>query len=586
MNTAPAAPEPTVSDAPALGDTLASTGASSTVSTATGHAKHAVNSSREDSGPRWVRDPATAFTRSSLAARLLGYKFSSSWTPPGMRLWFWLAPALTALIGGLLRFIRLGQPPSLVFDETYYVKDAYSLLQSGYERNWAEKANDLFNQGIFTSLETTAEYVVHPPVGKWMIAFGMWIFGSNSTFGWRFTAALVGTISIFVLALIAQKMFQSTILGAAAGLLFAVDGHAIVQSRTSLLDIFVMFFALLSFGALILDRDDGRRRLGAKLSSRTGADGRVRAKELLYGPWLGIRWWRLAAGVTLGLCIGTKWSGLFFLAAFGLLSVIWDINARRIAGIKYWVVGAIWKDGIVAFISMVPVAAATYLATWTGWFMSKDAYDRNWGPENPSTTWGWIPESLRSLWHYHVTAFNFHTGLGSDHPYKANAWSWFVMGRPTSFYVKNYENGDGGCAVEKCTAAITSVGNPLIWWTGSLAILFLIGVWVAKRDWRAGAILAGFAAGYLPWLFYPTRTIFFFYAIAYEPFMILAIVMVLGLIMGKVSDPPWRRQQGALSVGIYLVLAVALSAFFYPIWAGEIISQEYWRQHMWLPSWI
>ena len=322
MNTAPAAPEPTVSDAPALGDTLASTGASSTVSTATGHAKHAVNASREDSGPRWVRDPATAFTRSSLAARLLGHKFSSSWTPPGMRLWFWLAPALTALIGGLLRFIRLGQPPSLVFDETYYVKDAYSLLQSGYERNWAEKANDLFNQGIFTSLETTAEYVVHPPVGKWMIAFGMWIFGSDSTFGWRFTAALVGTISIFVLALIAQKMFQSTILGAAAGLLFAVDGHAIVQSRTSLLDIFVMFFALLSFGALIMDRDDGRRRLGAKLSSRTGADGRVCAKELLYGPWLGIRWWRLAAGVTLGLCIGTKWSGLCFRAAFGLVSVI------------------------------------------------------------------------------------------------------------------------------------------------------------------------------------------------------------------------------------------------------------------------
>ena len=186
-------------------------------------------------------------------------------TPPSLRLWFWLAPALTALIGGLLRFIRLGQPNSLVFDETYYVKDAYSYLQSGYERNWADKANDLFNQGIFTSLESTAEYVVHPPVGKWMIAFGMWIFGSDSTFGWRFTAALVGTVSIFILALIAQKMFRSTLLGATAGLLFAVDGHAIVQSRTSLLDIFVMFFALLSFGAILMDRDDGRRRLAAKL---------------------------------------------------------------------------------------------------------------------------------------------------------------------------------------------------------------------------------------------------------------------------------------------------------------------------------
>ncbi len=530
---------------------------------------------------RWVAEPARVFTRSALEARLIGGP-----APASLRLWFWLAPSLTALIGGLLRFVRLGQPPSLIFDETYYVKDAYSYLQSGYERNWADKANDLFNQGVFTSLENTPEYVVHPPMGKWLIAFGMWLFGPDSTFGWRFSSALLGTIAIFVLALVAQKLFRSTILGAAAGLLFAVDGHAIVQSRTSLLDNFVMFFALLAFGALLMDRDDGRRRLAARLSSLAGADGRVRAKDLLYGPWLGIRWWRLAAGVALGLCIGTKWSGLFFLAAFGVLSVLWDMNARRTAGIRYWMAGAVWKDGLLAFASMVPVAAATYLATWTGWFAAKDSYDRHWAESNPSTAWGWIPDSLRSLWHYHSTAYSFHTGLGSDHPYKANAWSWFVMGRPTSFYVKNFENGDAGCTADKCISAITSVGNPLIWWGGSLAVLFLVGVWIAKRDWRAGAILAGWAAGFVPWLFYPERTIFFFYAIAYEPFMILAIVMVLGMVMGKVGDPPWRRQQGAVIVGLFLTLAVALSAYFYPVWAAEMISYDYWRLHMWLPSWI
>ena len=579
MDTAAAALEPTAAAGP-LTD-----GSDSAASPSRSSARKSP-ASKQPAPLRWVRDPAEAFTRSALRARLLGMRYSFGTTPVSMRVWFWMAPILTALVGGLLRFLRLGQPPSLVFDETYYVKDAYSYLQSGYERNWADKANGLFNQGIFTSLENTPEYVVHPPVGKWMIAFGMWLFGPDNTFGWRFSAAVVGTLSIFVLALIAQKMFRSTILGAAAGLLFAVDGHAIVQSRTSLLDIFVMFFALLAFGAIIMDRDDGRRRLAARLSALAGPGGIVPPKELMYGPWLGIRWWRIAAGVALGLCIGTKWSGLFFLAAFGLMSVLWDMNARRIAGIKYWISGTVWKDGVLAFISMVPVAAATYLASWTGWFRSTDAYDRNWAATNPSDAWGWIPDSLRSLWHYHSTAYNFHTGLGSDHPYKANAWSWLVMGRPTSFYVKNYENGDGGCLVEKCTAAVTSVGNPLIWWAGTLAILFLVGVWIAKRDWRAGAILVGFAAGFLPWLFYPLRTIFFFYAIAYEPFMILAIVLVLGLILGKVSDPPWRRQQGAIIVGIFLVLVVAVSAFFYPIWAAEIIPQEYWRQHMWLPSWI
>ncbi|WP_227878637.1 dolichyl-phosphate-mannose--protein mannosyltransferase [Arthrobacter dokdonensis] len=556
---------------------------------APGHPRHGATrqpARKAPAEPSRVLDPARAFSQTALIQRLTGVRASYRDTPASLRLWFWLAPVLTAVIGGVLRFVRLGQPHSLVFDETYYVKDAYSYLQSGYERNWSEKANDLFNKGNFSGLQSTPEYVVHPPVGKWMIAFGMWLFGPDSTFGWRFSAALVGTLSIFLLALIAQKMFRSTLLGAVAGLLFAVDGHAIVQSRTSLLDIIVMFWALVAFGALLLDRDDGRRRLADRLSCLTSPDGRVPPKHLLYGPWLGMRWWRLAAGVALGLCTGTKWSGLFFLAAFGLMSVVWDMSARRIAGIRYWVTGAVLKDGILAFVMVVPVAAVTYLSTWTGWFLSKNAYDRNWAATHRSETWGWVPASLRSLWHYHLTAYNFHVGLDSDHPYKANAWSWLVMGRPTSFYAQYPLKGQSGCTADKCAAMVTSLGNPLIWWGGTLALLFLVGIWLGRRDWRAAAILTGFAAGFVPWLLYPERTIFFFYAIAYEPYMILGVTMVLGMVLGKAADPPWRRQQGALFAGIFVVLAVALSAYFYPLWSAEVIPFDYWRQHMWLPSWI
>jgi dolichyl-phosphate-mannose--protein O-mannosyl transferase len=428
--------------------------------------------------------------------------------------------------------------------------------------------------------------VVHPPVGKWMIAFGMWLFGPSNTFGWRFTAAVVGTVSIFVLALIAQRMFRSTLLGGIAGLLFAVDGHAIVMSRTSVLDIFVMFFALLAFGALLLDRDDGRRRLAARLararSRNPGHDGGA----LGYGPWLGMRWWRLAAAVSLGLCTGTKWSGLFFLAGFGLMSVFWDLGARRAAGIRYWFSAGVFKDGLPALVTVVPVAAATYLASWTGWFLSSNAYDRHWADRNPAGPWGWIPAPLRSLWHYHTTAYAFHTGLDSDHPYKANAWSWLVMGRPTSFYADYPTQGHKGCSVSECASVVTSLGNPAIWWSATLAAVFLIVYWAAKRDWRAGGILAGMASGFLPWLLYPDRTIFFFYAIAYEPYLILGLVMVLGLILGRPADPPWRRQQGMLMVGIFLVVAVLVSAYFYPLWTDELISRQDWQNHMWMPSWV
>ncbi|OUM40809.1 phospholipid carrier-dependent glycosyltransferase [Arthrobacter agilis] len=521
--------------------------------------------------------PGRAFSLDALTLRLLGA------ASPGGPL-RWILPLAMAVIGGLLRFVRLGEPGSLVFDETYYVKDAYSMLQSGYEREWPEDANDSFNAGTPDVLLDTPNYVVHPPVGKWMIAFGMLLFGSDNSFGWRFSAALVGTLSVLLLAFVAQRLFGSPLLGAAAGLLLAIDGHHLVESRTSLLDIFLSFWLLASFAALLLDRDDGRRRLARRLArlADRGDGGIPSTSALAYGPFLGLRPWRLAAGVCLGLALGTKWSALPFIAAFGLLTVAWDMSARRIAGVHHWVLGGAVKDGLLAFVAVVPVALLTYLATWTGWFLSEDAYDRAWAEQNPSDSWGWLPEALRSLAEYHRSAYTFHQGLGSDHPYEASAWSWLVMGRPTSFY---YEK-PSGCGTDACSQAVTVLGNPLIWWSAALSLLVLLFCWIGRRDWRAAVILTGVAAGYLPWFLYPERTTFYFYAVAFEPYLVLSLVYSLGLVLGRPDASRGRRRRGIVLVGIFLAAAVALSAYFLPIWTAEIIPYEQWRMRMWLPSWI
>ena len=524
-------------------------------------------------GHRWISRPAEAFTVEALTERLIGNIRTWRDYPPSLRLWFWLIPALTAVLGGILRFVRLDSPHNLVFDETYYVKDAYSYLVSGYERAWPDKANDSFIAGNPGILLDSPEYVVHPPVGKWMIAAGMWLFGPESSFGWRFGAALTGTLSIFLLALIAQKLFRSLTLGAVAGVLLAVDGHHLVMSRTSLLDIFLMFWVLAAFGALLMDR-------------AAGGDGVPTRLQLAAGPWLGIRWWRVAAGVCLGLAVGTKWSALFFLAGFGLLTVLWDLSARRIAGVHGWIAGGILKDGVGAFLSTVPVAALVYTATWTGWFRSSNAYYRHWAETNPSAEWGWIPDPLRSLAHYHLEAYKFHQSLSAEHPYEASAWSWLVLGRPTSFFYESPKQGTGGCELPSCTSAILSVGNPLIWWSAAVCRGVLLFWWAGRRDWRAGAVLAGVGAGYLPWFLYPERTMFFFYAVSFEPFLVLALVYCLGLVLGRRTDPPGRRRSGFLLVAMFVVAAVLLSAFFYPVWTAELISYQDWRLRMWMPSWI
>ncbi|MGM0929810.1 MAG: dolichyl-phosphate-mannose--protein mannosyltransferase [Actinomycetota bacterium] len=529
---------------------------------------------------RWLESPGRAFSEAVLRRRLLG-------VPAQFGIWAWLLPLLIAVLGGVLRFYRLGEPGSLVFDETYYVKDAYSYLQSGYERDWPDDANESFNAGNPDVLLDSPEYVVHPPVGKWMIAAGMWLFGSDNAFGWRFGAALTGTLSILIIALIAQALFKSTALGGIAGLLTAIDGHHLVHSRTSLLDIFLMFWVVAAFGCLLLDRSDGRRRLAAKIARLAGSSGVPHPSRLLYGPWILWRPWRLAAGVCLGLAVGTKWSALAFVAAFGLMCVLWDLSARRAAGITEWFSAGVLRDDVPAFFTIIPVAALTYLASWTGWLRSDNAYDRTWAASNPSERWGWLPDWLRSLAEYHRSAYTFHSGLHSEHPYESNAWTWLFMGRPTSFYYHSQEAGQGAChAVNRCSEAVTVVGNPLIWWAAAASLLVLLFCWAGRRDWRAGAILAGVAAGYLPWFLYPERTTFFFYAISFQPFLVLALTYTLGLALGRPTDPPWRRRQGVLVVGLFVAVALLVSAFFLPVWTAELIDYNQWRWRMWMPSWI
>ena len=43
-------------------------------------------------------------------------------------LWGWLGPLLITAVAGVLRFWDLGRPKAFIFDETYYAKDAWSLL--------------------------------------------------------------------------------------------------------------------------------------------------------------------------------------------------------------------------------------------------------------------------------------------------------------------------------------------------------------------------------------------------------------------------------------------------------------------------
>lgn len=530
------------------------------------------------------------------------------WRPDSL-LASWLWTLAVALLAAGTRFWALGFPHEKVFDEVYYATEAQEMLRYGYEDNRAYM------------------FIVHPPLGKWLIALSSAIFG-DKTLGWRAAPALAGVISVVILTRLAMRMFRSVVLGVLAGVLLSLDGISLVMSRVALLDIFLQLFVLAGFAALVLDRDQLRHRLAGLYEA--GYDFRYRV------PSLGPRPWRLLAGVLLGCAFGVKWSGLSFWAGFAVLSVLWDRGALKAVGVDLPSIGALKRSLPGAIGSLGIVGFASYLATWTGWFVGETSWNRHWGDTHPgSGLFALLPSGVRSLLNYHHKAYQFHNHLFDPHKYKANPWSWLILGRPISFY---YPNDPQGCGAVKadgsanCAREILLIGTPIMYWAILPALGWVLWLWITRRDWRCGAILMAFIAGWGVWLHDIRRTGFLFYMTPLMPFLVLALTMAVGALLSEAAederplfgrpllrrpraaaDPPpepasedasdavrtvglreWISIQGIPVtrllrtglVALWLGAVVADFIWMWPIFTGGLLTYDAWSARMWFPGWI
>lgn len=419
------------------------------------------------------------------------------------------APILIAIGAFFLRVINLGNPKGFVFDEVYYVDGARDYLRYGVEVAGSKP-----------------EFVVHPPIGKWCIAFGIKIFG-DSEFGWRIAAAIAGTLIILIAARLAHELFYSPFLTAITAALMAFDGLLLVHSRTALLDLFLTLFIL------------------------TAAYF-----------WFRRQYWY--SGIFFGLALATKWSALYFIALFALVTLFRLLKATPVKE-------SLREVGIrILQFGFLPLGI--YLTSWAGWLFS----DRGWNRDYASNP-------LASLFYYHKQMLDFHTSLVEKHSYQANPWGWLIMKRPTSFF---YESPQG-CGSTSCSQEVLALGTPVLWWSATIALLFLIGLWAwqfyqRSIDKKLTFILLGVIAGYLPWFFFQKRTTFSFYAIVFEPFLVLAIVYCAKLFIDKSKNPA-----NAQVIILGFVAVVFLNfVFFLPIYLGEVITYAQWQMRMWFVSWI
>lgn len=502
------------------------------------------------------------------------------------RLTGWVMTLSITALAFVIRIVNLGYPNKLVFDETYYPKDAWTLWKFGYERDWPSGSDAKIAAGDVNVYGETAEFVVHPPLGKWLIGVGEQLFGMNS-FGWRFMPLVFGTLLVFMTIRMARRLSRSTLIGGIAGVLITFDGLSFVMSRIALLDIFQAFFLVAAVACVVADRDWYRGRLADALDQLGQADFGGR-----FGPIVWWRPWRLAAGVMFGLALATKWNSIFVLASMGILSVAWDVGARRLAGADWRAWQALLIDGVPAFVRLVVVSGVIYVVSWTGWLVTSGGYDRSWGIDHPDSPWTvHLGEMWASFLKYHQDIYNFHTGdyiRNQTHPYDAHPIGWLIMARPIGIdAVNDIKPGVDGCTAtgdNTCIRVISAMGTPILWWMAFIALFVAVIWWIGGRDWRFGVPFIAAMSTYLPWFASADRPVFFFYAICIIPFTVTILAMVLGLVLGP-PDGPYRRR-GAIIVGVLVALVVLNFAYIYPVLTDQLMLYKDWLARMWLRSWI
>lgn len=418
----------------------------------------------------------------------------------------------------------------MYFDEIYHGRTAYEFLHG------------------LTSYENT-----HPPMGKIFIAIGVALFGMNP-FGWRIMGALFGIAMVPVVYLFARRIARETLPAALACMLFAFDFMHFTQTRIATIDTYVTFFVILMY--LFMYRY-------VTLS--------------FYDTPLKKTWLPLGTcGVCMGFGIASKWTGIY--AGAGLALLFFSALYRRYREYLYakddpeGETGGISHAHILqrfreyagrtvlfCLVFFVAVPAAIYLLSYLPF---RDYGDR-----------GLISRMLYNQ----STMFSYHSNLISDHPYASAWYEWPVISRPIWYYSRVVtQTAQGGLR-----EGISAFGNPAVWWAGIPACVYMVWLWLGRRDRNAAFLTVGYLAQYLPW-FFVTRDTFIYH---YFPSVAFVVLMVMYSLL------QWKRRVSKrlffLAAALYGLLVFALFLMFYPVLAGQPVEASFVARYLrWLPGWV
>ena len=447
------------------------------------------------------------------------------------------------------------QPPNgQVFDEVYFPVDAYDDVK-GIQQCRPDTVSCRFNY-----------FDPEPPLAKEIIAAGEWGYGwfrahfqgasgdyidlGFNTFGWRIASCIFGTLCIPVMYLLARRLWPNRLFAVAAATLVCFDGMFFIQSRIGMIDVFPIFFILLSYLLFLVHVQ--ARSFNASMASL------------------------VALGFVLGIGIAAKWIVLAAWASIVFLLVVrMGLHAFGIEfGPPGWPFRSARRDDerppaktywpaylAVAVIALVLIPGVIYVVSWYPFFARGQF------------------QSMADLWTYQLESFNYHKNLTATHPYGSPAWSWPFLARPVLYYAQYDGLGVDQFTGQDLWARMSNLGNPWIWWTSLPCMVSMPYFIVRHRSFPAAVILLGFITQYLPW-FPITRVLFLYHMFGGLIFMVLAAAFVVTHLAMTLPRP--NRQ---LLVAAYLGTAVLFFGYFYPVWTAVPISTSAWFYGDGTPPW-
>ncbi len=415
------------------------------------------------------------------------------------------------------------------FDEIYHGRTAYEMIHQLY------------------CYENT-----HPPMGKEFIALGVLLFGMNP-FGWRFMGTLFGVFMLPVIYLFAKRFFKETWISIVTTLLFAFDFMHFVQTRIATIDVFVTLFIMLSYYFMYC------------YLQKSFYDTKL---EKTFIP-LGL------CGIAMGFSWACKWTGIY--SAAGLCILFFAQMFKRYQEYRYAVLNPkgstegishqyirrnfrpmFWKTIGFCCVFFIVVPVLIYLLSYIPFV---DGTDRSFLVK--------VIEAQKNM-------FNYHQGVHDEHAYSSTWYQWPIMYRPIWYYSGSIGNLREG---------ISAFGNPLVWWAGIPATVYMLYLAARKKDGNAIFLLIGYLSQYAPWLLV-TRTVFIYHYFPSVPF-VTAMVSYSMYQLANANGKQERKKQVQIGIYVYVALAIGLFIMFYPVLSGLAIHPEYAKNYLkWFNSWV